>query len=257
MRSLEQMVEEKYHELNENDLYIWQYIFHHRQACKQMSIQQLAKECNVSHTSIIRFARKIGLEGYSELKIYIKWSIDEANKYNPYLISQTTREMKQTIDSFEQNSLDEILKTIHESERIFIYGTGDVQANCAREIRRELLTTKKLVHIIDGMSELDVVLRKVTKKDVFLLLSFSGDNIEIISLVKVLKQMKVKTIGIGLDNHNLLYRYSDYFLGFQATRNSIGITNIQFASAIHYFLIGSMLTLHYIEYLNNLKKDGQ
>ena len=57
--TLDELVESRYDELNENDLYIWQYIFHHKTECQKMSIQQLAHACNVSHTSIIRFTKKI------------------------------------------------------------------------------------------------------------------------------------------------------------------------------------------------------
>ena len=72
---LDEMVNSHYDQLNENDLYIWQYIYHHKSDCQKMSIQELARTCNVSHTSIIRFCKKIGLDGYSELKIHLKWSI--------------------------------------------------------------------------------------------------------------------------------------------------------------------------------------
>ena len=72
---LDEMVNSHYDQLNENDLYIWQYIYHHKSDCQKMSIQELARTCNVSHTSIIRFCKKIGLDGYSELKIHLKWSM--------------------------------------------------------------------------------------------------------------------------------------------------------------------------------------
>ena len=82
--TLDELVESHYDELNENDLYIWQYIFHHKTECQKMSIQQLAHACNVSHTSIIRFTKKIGLDGYSELKVYLKWSLNKQFDFDSY-----------------------------------------------------------------------------------------------------------------------------------------------------------------------------
>ena len=69
--SLDKLVESNYAQLNEIDLYIWQYILHHKRECQKISIHELAHECNVSHTSILRFTKKLGLEGFSELKFYL------------------------------------------------------------------------------------------------------------------------------------------------------------------------------------------
>ena len=63
--TLDELVESHYDELNENDLYIWQYIFHHKTECQKMSIQQLLMPAMFLITSIIRFTKKIGLDGYS------------------------------------------------------------------------------------------------------------------------------------------------------------------------------------------------
>lgn len=69
---LETLIYENYNKLNENDKYIWSYILNNKKECENMSIQNLALKCNVSHTTILRFAQKLGLNGYSELKFYLK-----------------------------------------------------------------------------------------------------------------------------------------------------------------------------------------
>ena len=45
--TLDKLVEDNYHQLNENDLYIWQYILHHKRECQRISIKDLARNCNV------------------------------------------------------------------------------------------------------------------------------------------------------------------------------------------------------------------
>ena len=44
--SLDKLVESNYAQLNEIDLYIWQYILHHKRECQKISIHELAHECN-------------------------------------------------------------------------------------------------------------------------------------------------------------------------------------------------------------------
>ena len=47
--TLDKLVEDNYHQLNENDLYIWQYILHHKRECQRISIKDLARNCNVKY----------------------------------------------------------------------------------------------------------------------------------------------------------------------------------------------------------------
>ena len=70
---LEQLIEQNYHKLNESDLYIWNHIRTHPDECRDISIDALSEACCVSHTTILRFAKKLGLSGFSELKVILKW----------------------------------------------------------------------------------------------------------------------------------------------------------------------------------------
>lgn len=79
---LETLIDENYEKLNESDLYIWKYILHHKKECQTMSIQELASKCNVSHTTILRFTHKLGLQGYSEMKIHLKWEDKQRNSFD-------------------------------------------------------------------------------------------------------------------------------------------------------------------------------
>lgn len=53
------------HQLGETDMLIWNYIQKHRATCSSLSIEQLGAKCNVSRTTILRFAKKTGLSRLS------------------------------------------------------------------------------------------------------------------------------------------------------------------------------------------------
>ena len=55
---LEELINQHYDHLNENDFYIWNYISKHKKECEKLAIDQLAYKCNVSRTTILRFAQK-------------------------------------------------------------------------------------------------------------------------------------------------------------------------------------------------------
>lgn len=78
---LEELVNNNYNKLNENDLYILKYILNNKKKCCDLGINEIAKKCNVSRTTILRFVQKLGFKGYSEFRVYLKWQ-EEENNYN-------------------------------------------------------------------------------------------------------------------------------------------------------------------------------
>lgn len=251
---LDDLVNLHYEQLNENDLYIWQYIYHHKSECQKMSIQELAHACNVSHTSIIRFAKKIGLDGYSELKVYLKWSMKNQFDFDSQTMHRTADELKETIHKMETMDMDSILKMIDESRRIFVYATGEVQFHTAQELNREFAYRHKIMHVIEGDNELDTVLSYTTPDDLFILISLSGDNETIVTLAKFLQKMNIKTLGIGSESKNLLSQYASEYIGFYASYFYTGFHNMKYCCMGHFFLIAHMLFLRYLEYCS-LKEE--
>ena len=254
--TIEELVNSHYDQLNENDLYIWQYIYHHKRECQKMSIQELAHSCNVSHTSIIRFCKKIGLDGYSELKVYLKWSLNRQFDFDSQIMRKVTVELKGTLDMMGNQDFDHLLKLIDEAKRIYVYATGEVQFHAAQEFNREFAYRHKIMHVIEGRTELDTVLNRASKDDLFILISLSGDNETIVLLSKVLEKMKIKTIGIGIDNGNLLSQHVSEYIGFKTSYFHTGFQDKSYCCTGHFFLIVNMLFLRYLEYCS-LKEHQQ
>lgn len=246
--TLEELIDQHYDELNENDLYIWQYIYHHKRACQKMSIQELAHSCNVSHTSIIRLAKKLGLDGYSELKVHIKWSLERSATFDHQVLHRSAHELKDTIDMMEHQDVDDICEVIDQSKRIFIYPSGEVQLHVAEEMKREFVYRRKIMHIIEGQSELDNVLNHAGSGDAFFIISLSGDNEMAVTLVKLLQRLHIPTIGIAMDNGNLLSKYCDQFIGFKTSYFDTGCFDKRYCCTAQFFLIVNLLFMRYLEY---------
>lgn len=246
--TLEELVNEHYSELSENDLYIWQYIYHHKKECQKMSIQQLAKACNVSHTSITRFTKKIGLDGYSELKVHLKWSIQHKESFDPQVIKSVIKEFKQTVDDIYEMDLERILLMIDTARRIYIYSSGEVQRHAAQELKREFIYCQKIFYVIEGSTELDTILRNATSEDLFILISLSGDNETVVLLAKILARMKIQCVGIGKGNNNLLSQYASEYISFQATGFQTGFLPRTYYMTSHFFIVVDILFLKYLEF---------
>lgn len=248
---LDKLVEDNYHQLNENDLYIWQYIAHHKRECQKMSIKDLANNCNVSHTSILRFTKKLGLEGFSELKVHLKWDLVQKSNFSPNIISTTAHELQETINMMLNNDYTNVLEMIYNAERVFIYGTGVVQNHMAGELRRIFLYAKKVLHFIGNGTEIDTVLNNVNNKDVFIIISLSGDNETAVTLARALRGLHVPRIGVCKDGQTLLSKYCDEMITFRYSVFKVGMSDILYGSTSHFFLITDFLFLKYLEFIQD------
>ena len=59
-------------ELSEADRCIWRYIDANRAAASRSSIHELARACAVSSASVVRFAQKLGFDGFGEMKAVMR-----------------------------------------------------------------------------------------------------------------------------------------------------------------------------------------
>ena len=160
--NLETLIYENYKYLNENDKYIWSYILNNKKECENMSIQDLASRCNVSHTTILRFAQKIGLNGYSELKFYLKFENKNKCIFNKHEVINASDNIKKTIDTLIKSDLSDVFNLLDSCSKIYAYGSGKVQLNAAKELQRSFLTVGKLINVIEGNEELDIIINYMT-----------------------------------------------------------------------------------------------
>lgn len=57
---------EKIQLLNELEMSVYHYVIQHQSAIPYMRIRELAAETHVSSTTILRFCKKLGCDGYAE-----------------------------------------------------------------------------------------------------------------------------------------------------------------------------------------------
>lgn len=245
---IENLIEENYEKLNDNDIYIWNYILHHKKECRTMSIQELASKCNVSHTTILRFTHKLGLEGYSELKIHLKWEEKGENQFDPKEIDNTCKDIIMTMEELKNRDFNEMFRTIDNADKIYIYGSGAVQKDAAKELKRNMIFSNKLVYVLEGKEETNIILEALTNKDVFFLLSFSGNNSFVNNFALKLKAKGIAIISINLVGNNELASISNFNIPFYSHSIVIKRKDFKYWTTSQFFVICELLVLKYIQY---------
>ena len=63
---------EQVKDLNDLELEVYNYIMRHQEKVLEMKIRELAEGSHVSTTTVLRFCKKMGCNGYSEFKVKYK-----------------------------------------------------------------------------------------------------------------------------------------------------------------------------------------
>ena len=171
---LEEIINRHRNELNDTDMAIWKYILQHRAEARHISIHELARACAVSSTTIVRFAQKLGFDGFGELKA--EYCEDTGKQAYPdgYTFTPGTMvaEFEDTVKAQKEYEISDPVKTsygYHVIMRLPLSGDSllfSVQGNptVARVTVAQNALTKELddyyaahpATFIDGLEDLDL-----------------------------------------------------------------------------------------------------
>ncbi|MDV4150439.1 MurR/RpiR family transcriptional regulator [Clostridium sp. AL.422] len=248
---IEELINKHYDKLNYNDKYIWNYIQKNKKKCCNLTINELAEKCNVSRTTILRFAQKLSLKGYSELKVYLQWDVDQDDKIKCNCIDIVSNDFIKCINDLREKDFSPVCKVMKDAKRVFIYGTGAVQNAVAYEIKRIFLSAGEYFHVIEGVEEREMLLNMITPEDIIIIISLKGESNKIIDFAKKLNILNIPIISITRLKNNELARLSNQNLYITTSRINIG-TDIPYEATTSFFVLIEILFLNYIKYKNSI-----
>lgn len=244
---LEELVNKHYQELNDTDIHIWNYILENDAKCAVMSIDELSSNCNVSRTTITRFTRKIGLRGFSEFKVYLRMNIQKTYSGTDS-IKHVYQNYYQLFDYMLHRNCDELFQKINTSENLYLFGTGAIQKNIANEFQLVFMNAHKLFYNIDGFDEIEVISNIVTNKDVFIIISLSGDSKELHDMLVKIRLQNPYIVSLSATKDNYLSQLSDESFYIPSMRvHGVDSEKDYKPMAGFYFLI-EILYLKYLQY---------
>lgn len=243
------LVKMNYPKLNETDLLIWNYIDHHRQECSRCAIEDLARKCNVSRTTILRFAKKLSMDGFSELKIHLKMEQAAGEKPSQDIVKLVCEDYRKRIKELESESYDDVCQMIYEAKRIFIYGSGAIQSFVAKEFKRAFLSAGICMYHVEGnRGEQELIAEVLEEGDLMIIVSLSGESNHVIEFAKLMHMKKIPFISMTRMKNNTLAKMSAKNLYINTSNvGTMQIANYETTSM--FFVTVEMLLLKYLVYL--------
>lgn len=214
------------------------YILNNKDAVTKLKIQELADILFISKSAIHRFVKKIGFNGFNDLKVSIaKENADllENNSYinvnypfqakdNPRQIAFKLLELyeKAIKDTFEYVDLDQIKavsQLIDSADVIDVY-THAHNSNIAENFQDKMLTIGRSVNCPSSFYNQRLTVLASDQKHVAIILSYSGKATFILPIVKKLYEKGVKVIQIGKSGSNYYSQYVTYHLSISDSENN-------------------------------------
>lgn len=245
--SVEELLNCHYEEFSENEKYVSSYLIAHFEECAADSIEEFAEKVSVSKTLLVRFAKKLGMSGYSELKARLKLELQERKTETKGLMETVTGSYHKMMDNLVSRDMRSLFRKLEAARRVFVYGSGSSQARAASEMKRIFLPAKTMVHL-HGHDMCRALQQIAGPKDLVILISLSGESQPVTELAGILRTKGVETVSITRMKSNSLAALCGENLYIHSIQMPAG-NEVQYEIATPYFILIEFLYLSYQNYL--------
>lgn len=193
--SLEERINQYYATFSANDRYICECILNHKEECIHRSIDEFAYTYHISTSTLSRFAQKLQLPGYSELRAILR--LDDKQQSIPYQSRDHMMDCyKKVVDYIDKKDCLSLFEHMYQAKRMILLGEGYSQGRVAKEMKRMFLPTGKRIYDMYGTDMLSSLRSFVKADDVVLLISFHGETKELVEFANHLRMRGIYTISI-------------------------------------------------------------
>lgn len=212
---------------NDLEMLVYSYVMEHKEEVKYMTIRELAEAVHVSTSTVIRFCKKTGCEGYSEFKLRFKQFLEEDKKKKEIRDSGVDEIMyffhTMTSNRYEEK-INEVVTHLKTAKHIVFIGIGTSGILGKYGARYFSNIGKYSQYIEDPYYPITADLDST----VVIALSESGETQQVIHLAEHFKRHNAKIFSITNGGESTLAKISDYhlsyYVGHHLVHNEYNIT---------------------------------
>ncbi len=225
---------------------IAQYILEHTHDILNDSAQQLGEKSQTSAAAVIRFAKKLGYKGFTELKMSLAQSqerpedIDTVLEETDDLTSLIHKScqlnvstVQKTYQMINEKHLQKAIDYIINAQTIYLFGVGS-SAIVAYDFSQKLLRIgKKAIYNTDIHVQMTFA-ESMTKNDVAIFISYSGTTAGLTGMAKKLKKDGIPSLSITQNSNNVVAKNAtlNLFIPLEEKEVRIGAISSRTASLV-------------------------
>jgi RpiR family carbohydrate utilization transcriptional regulator len=241
MSSLLLRIEQNLNKLSDAERKIGEYVLKHPELVPNMTTKDLAKNTDVSESSVVRFCKSIGIGSFKSFKLELVKDITLSDlnltdfnilqkRDKPYdLFQKVTYVNKSAIEatpaSLDRKEFEKAVELLYEADRIVFFGVGG-SATAAIDGYYKFTrlgfqcTTHQDFHFLLSLIPF------LSEKSVLIAVSMSGKTKDVLELARFAKSKGVTVIAITNMDKSPLYKESDIKLCTPVVEHDYRIASI-------------------------------
>lgn len=221
-----------------------------------LSITELADKCGCGEATIVRFARRLGFNGYQDMKISLALEAGtpevtgsditpDDSCYTVYskVCDEIYCSLEKTKNSLDENALKNAAAAIMNANKIITMGLGN-SASVALDAGHKFLRAGLNAYSYSDNHMQAIAASHLNANDVAIGISHSGSSKDIVEALKIAKEVGAVTICITNIGKSPILKYSDLVLTTSSDETQYRILglNSRFAQlaiidALYYYIV--------------------
>lgn len=180
------------------------YVIQHPEEVIMSTLSEIAEECKLSETTILRFLSKIGYDSFQVFKINLTQDVttdpsniiyedvnykDTTEQIMLKLVDSTIRSIKDSLTLIHPEAIDRFIKKIMSAEKVVIIGIG-ASASIATDLYHKLLKLGINCVVSNDPHLINIIATNLTSNDFLIVVSHSGESREVLDGVAFAKENK-------------------------------------------------------------------
>jgi len=224
---LEKLLRHRMRSFNDTERLIAEHFLNLGNGIANKTLSELSNEINVSESTIFKFVKKLGFNGFQDFKISVAFNFNEDTSRNedlvvfaeishddtPYVIAQkivhsNKQLLDQLIHTITEKQLQQALDLIVHAKGLYFFGQGASSVVALDSYHKFLRTKYQCNYISDVHMQLSLA-SKLGPDDCVFLYSHSGLTMETIEIAKILRHNQAKIISLTGNESSELVKLSD------------------------------------------------
>lgn len=224
-------IEERYADMRASEQKVADYVIKNIDQIAQISLGNIAKECNVSEPTVLRMVKALGYQGLREFRnaVISSIAVTKEEYQNPVLygyslskedklcdipakvVRTTTKIMEENLKSISIKTYEKVIKAIKNARMIDIYSVEN-----SNVIAKDLLT--KLLYLGFNCRHMEdsyhqrIAASNLTSEDLAIGISYSGCSEDTIKAMRSAKKSGAATIAITNFKDAVISKYADLLI---------------------------------------------
>lgn len=220
-------IQSVYNQFTRAEKKVADYCLQHKEEVPFLSITDLADACDVGDTSVYRFCRTLGLDGYQEFKMKLSLCQGTASMESQLLratdgadpvdvmaqkvLNAHVSAIQETCMLLDKDALERVLTMMEEARRVYFFGIGD-SLLAAQEAHNKFLRITSKVYCISDPHMQAVAASLAAREDLFFIISYSGATKDNIQAARLARQAGARVACISHFQKSPLTAYCDAVL---------------------------------------------